>query len=1069
MNIFMLKNCFIKIILRLLGLINSNNYTMKTKFNGILTLLLALVVQISFAQEKTITGTVTDDSGSLPGVSVIIKGTTKGTETDFDGKYTIKAKSGDILSFSYIGYKKAERKVSASNKINVVLKSDNTVLDEIVVVAYGTQTKESIVGSVAVVSNEVIEKQQVVSVTNALQGTVPGVSIVSAGGQPGDNPTIRIRGVGSINADASPLIILDGSPYNGNINSISADQIESMNVLKDASSTALYGSRGANGVILINTKKGKINAPTKITFRSSTGFANQAVKQHELLNTDDQMRYTWEAIKNSEVYVNGASPADAAQTASNNLISGFGYNPYGPSVPNPVDVNGNLVTSNKLWETNWRDLLFNDAAVRQEHGLTASGGSASSTYFFSVNYLDQEGSISESDFERITTRLNMTSKLKDWLTVGFNSSYSTSKQNNPTQSGSSFQSAVQWTTSVSSVYPLFRRNESGQLIKDNFGQNIYDYGNNSSQLLNGTRAVFEGENAYGSLFNYVNLNTRDNIQANGNAQIRFTDYLNFRTTVGFEKVLFDSYGYVHNEFGYAANVGGRVSQTRNITSTLNLINALNFDKTFGDVHNVSASLIHESYKLKIEGLNAQGVGFLPNVKVLNGSTTPEGVGGFLSEERLESYLARASYNYDNKYFIEGSYRRDGSSRFSEDTRFGDFYSVGGSWIISKENFLAGNSVLNYLKLKASYGELGNNRGIGYFPYLSLFETGFNELTNTGVVLGSVSDPLLSWEKTSSANVGLDFGLFNNRISGSVEYFQKESIDLLYDKPLPGSTGNTSITTNVGAIKNSGVEFNLNSINVTSENFEWSSNLNVSFTKNEITELTQESFINGTKRWEVGTSLYEFYIQEYRGVDPATGEALWSIDELDATTNEPTGNRLTTNDYASATRYQTGKESLPDFQGGLTNTFKYGNFDLNVLMNFSVGAYVYDSTYAALMSGFEQSGRAASVDLVNRWQNPGDVTDVPRFENSQNDYNSTSTRFLFKNDYLRVKALTLGYTLPTDVAENIGVSKLRVYFQGDNLATFQSHKGIDPEQSLAGTTNNRSFNQRIFSLGLNLEL
>jgi len=1041
---------------------------MKTKFNGFLTLFLAFVVQITFAQERTISGTVTEESGALPGVSVLVKGTLSGQETDFDGKYSIKAKTGDVLVFRYLGYKTVEKTVGNANSINVKLEQESNVLDEIVVVAFGTQTKESIVGSVAVLTNDVIEKQQVVSVTNALQGTVPGVTIISAGGQPGNNPEIRVRGVGSINADASPLIILDGTPYNGNINSISPDQIESMNVLKDASSTALYGSRGANGVILINTKKGKLNSPTNITFRTTMGFANQAVKQHALLNTDDQMRYTWEAMKNSDVYVNGLAPNVAAQNATNGLISGFGYNPYGPNVPNPVDVNGNLVTSSKLWETDWTALLFNDAALRKEHGLTASGGSATSTYFFSANYLDQEGSIAESDFKRITTRLNLTSKLKDWLTIGFNSSYSTSKQNNPTQSGTAFQSAVQWTTSVSSVYSLYRRDVNGVIIPDNFGNPIFDYGNTSGQNVNGTRAVFEGENAYGSLFNYINLNTRDNIQANGYAQFDFTDYLNFRTTVGFEKVIFDGYQYVHNEFGFAANVGGRVSQDRNITSTLNTINALNFDKTFGDVHNISASLIHEAYKFKIEGLSAQGVGFLPNVKVLNGSTTPESVGGYLNEERLESYLARASYNYDGKYFVEGSYRNDGSTRFSKETRFGDFFSVGGSLIISKENFLKDSSVLNFLKLKGSYGELGNNRGIGYFPYLSLFETGYNELDQTGVVLGSVSDPLLSWEKTSSINVGIDFGLFNNRINGSVEYFEKESIDLLYDKPLPGSTGNTSITTNVGALKNSGIEINLNTINISKANFEWSTNLNLSFVKNEITELTQESFINGTKRWQVGTSLYEFFIQEYRGVDPATGEALWSIDELDAN-NEPTGNRLTTNNYASATRYQTGKESLPDFQGGITNTFKYGNFDLNVLMNFSVGGYIYDSTYASLMNGFEQFGRAASVDLVNRWQNPGDVTDIPRLQNSQNDFNATSTRFLFKNDYLRLKAVTFGYTLPSEVAKNVGLGRLRIYFQGDNLLTFQSHKGIDPEQSLAGTTDNRSFNQRIYSLGLNLEL
>ena len=1045
---------------------NSNNQKMKTKFNGILTLFLALVVHISFAQESTISGTVSDSSGVLPGVSVIIKGSTKGTETDFDGKYSIKVNTGAVLVFRYLGYKVTERKTSNSITINVKMEEDSSSLDEVIVVAYGTQTKESIVGSVAVVSNEVIEKQQLVSVTNALQGTVSGVNIISAGGQPGENPTIRIRGIGSINADASPLIILDGTPYNGNINSISADQIQSMNVLKDASSTALYGSRGANGVILINTKKGKINAPTKITLRSSTGFANQAVRQHELLNTDDQMMFSWEAIKNAEVYVNNVDPTTAAQNASNSLINGFGYNPYGPSVPNPVDVNGDLVTSNKLWETDWASLLFNEAAIRKEHGLTASGGSDSSTYFFSVNYLDQQGSISESDFERVTTRLNMTSYLKDWLKIGFNTSYSTSKQNNPTQSGSSYQSAVQWTTSVSSIYPLYRRDENGVLINDNFGQPIFDYGN-AAQTTNGVRPSLEGENAYGALFNYTNVNNRDNIQANGNVQVKFSDNLNFKTTLGFEKVLFDSYQYVNNEFGYAANVGGRVSQSRNVTTTLNLINSLNFDKTFYNNHNVSASVIQEAYKFKVDALSAQGVGFLPNVKVLNGSTTPEGVGGYVSEERLESYLGRVSYNYATKYFIEGSYRRDGSSRFSKETRFGDFYSVGGAWLISKENFLEGNSVLNYLKLSASYGELGNNRGIGYFPYLSLFETGYNELTQTGVILGAVSDPLLSWEKTASFNTGLDFGFLNNRINGSITYFEKESIDLIYNKPLPGSTGNTSITTNVGAIKNSGIEFELRTKNIEKNKFQWNTSFNITATKNEITELTQESFINGTKRWEVGTSLYEFFIREYAGVDSSNGKALWFKDQLDAD-GEPTGTKLVTDVYADATRYATGKESLPDFEGGITNTFSYGDFDLNVLMNFSVGGYIYDSTYAGLMGGFETLGGAGSVDLDNRWQNPGDVSNVPRLQNSQNDFNSTSTRFLFKNDFLRLKALTLGYNVPLNTIENIGLSKLRLYFQGDNLVTVQSHKGIDPEQSISGTTNNRSFNQRIFSLGINLE-
>ncbi|WP_435262117.1 TonB-dependent receptor plug domain-containing protein [Tenacibaculum sp. nBUS_03] len=302
---------------------------MRTKFNGILTLLLAFLVHVTYAQDRVISGTVSDESGPLPGVTILKKGTTNGTETDFDGNYSLKVKTGDILVFSFVGMKTAQKVVGSSNRIDITLQNDN-LLDEVVVVAYGTQSKKAIVGSVSILNNEIIEKQQVVSVTNALQGSVPGVNIISAGGQPGDNPTIRVRGVASISANASPLIILDGTPYNGNINSISSDQIESMSVLKDAASTALYGSRGSNGVILITTKKGKFNAPTRVTVRSSVGFANQAVNPHKLMSTDDQFRYTWEAIRNTNQYVNGQSPALAATNASNNLVSGFGYNPYGP-------------------------------------------------------------------------------------------------------------------------------------------------------------------------------------------------------------------------------------------------------------------------------------------------------------------------------------------------------------------------------------------------------------------------------------------------------------------------------------------------------------------------------------------------------------------------------------------------------------------------------------------------------------------------------------------------------------------------------------------------------------------
>jgi len=1036
---------------------------MKTKFNGILALLLALVVQFTFAQEKQISGTVSDETGPLPGVSVIIKGTSNGVETDFDGLYQIMAKQGDVLVFSYVGMEEKNVTVGSSNLLNVKMTGGN-LLEEVVVVAYGSQSRKSIVGAVAVIDSEVLENQQVSSVTSALQGSVSGVNIVSAGGQPGDNPTIRIRGIGSINASADPLIILDGAPFNGNLNTISSDQIKSMNVLKDASSTALYGSRGANGVILITTKRGRVNSPTVVDVKSSIGFSRNAVKFHSLNSTDQFMRYSWEAMRNSYQYVDGETAADAGQLASDNLVSTIGYNPYDSATP--VNTNGELVSTNKKWDTDWGDYLLNDNAIRQEHGINISGGSDNTTYFFSANYLDQNGAIKTSNFQRITNRLNIDTKVNDWFNTGLSASYSTSKQNYPTQSGSSYQSAQQWYYSLSSVYPVYKRDANGDYALDSKGNKFYDYGDTGGQSVNGVRPVFEGENGVGALYNYDELNKRDNFTANGYAQITFSDNLNAKTQISFEKFTFNSYSYVHNEYGYAANVGGRVSQDRDFITSTNITNSLNYNKTFNEAHTLSVNLIHEAYERNADELSAQGVGYLPNVKVLNGSTTPEYVGGSFTDETLLSYLGRVAYNYNEKYFIEGSFRRDGSSRFGEDVRWGDFYSVGGSYVISDEDFLADSDVLTYLKLRSSYGELGNNRGIGYFPYLSLFETGYNELGNTGVVLGGVADPNLTWEKTSSFNVGLDFRLFNDAIRGSVDYYSKESVDLIYDQPLAISTGNSSITTNVGAIKNSGIEISLNSNNISKGDFTWTTNLNLSFDKNEITELTQDGFINGTKRWEEGRSLYEFYTYEWAGVDPDTGYGMWFKDVLDGEGN-PTGDQETTLEYSEASRNYVDKSSLPDFIGGLTNYVRYGNFDLNVLVNFSMGATILDGTYQSLMDGFSRAGRASSSDISDRWQQPGDITDTPLLLNASNDFNGTSTRFLFDNDYLRLKAVTLGYNLPTETVNKFGVSKLRFYFQGDNLATFQSHKGIDPEQSLAGTTNSRSYNQKIFSFGINL--
>jgi TonB-linked SusC/RagA family outer membrane protein len=1032
-----------------------------------------LSIQLVSSQEKNIRGVVSDASVPIPGVNIRVKGSNQSTQTDFDGSYTVNAKLGDVLLLSFVGFVDKSVIVGSSDSLNVVLESEAKSLNEIVVVAYGKQKSKSIVGSVVTVGRDILDKQISTSVLTSLQGSVAGVNIISSGGQPGDNPIIRIRGISSINSDASPLIILDGAPFAGNLNTISSDQVESITVLKDASSTALYGSRGSNGVIVITTKRGKLNSAPKVNFSTLVGFASNAVPLHHLVDSDTYMKYSWEALRNANQYVGKQTPVVAGQNASNALITNLGYNPY--TVVTPVDANGNLVTTNKKWDTNWEDLILNDAALRTEHSFAVNGGSDNTTYSFLTNYLAQQGSVVTSKFDRITTRLSIDSKINNWLSAGITSFYSTSDQNYPSQSGSSYQSAIQWIYTIPSIYPLYRRDGNGDLITDGNGQNIYDYGvGDSSQLVNSNRVQLNNENAYGSLYNYKTRYKRDDFTANAYLQFTLAKDLIFKTNLAYDKYLYDYYNYANNEFGYASNVSGRVTQDRDITTSSNLINTLSYKKSFGD-HNFGIDLIQEAYKFKVDALGAQGEGFLPEVYVLSGSTTPTSASGYTAEETISSYLGRLTYNYKEKYFLEGSYRKDGSSRFGSDVRWGDFYAVGGSWLVSEENFLKDYTVISVLKLKASYGELGNNRTlnpdgtVNYFPYKQLFETGYNELTNTGVVFGNVVDPNLTWEKTGSSNFGLEFGLFQNRIIGTVDYYSKESVDLIYKKPLPGSTGSPSggVYTNIGAVKNYGWEFSLNTRNMETANFLWTTNLNFSFDKSELTELPQP-FIDGTKRWEVGRSIYEFYIQEWAGVDPDTGYGMWYKDVL-GTDGKPTGDRVTTKVYAEATRYYAEKSSLPDVVGGFTNYFRYKNFDLNVLFNFSYGSYVYDSTYASLMEGFETPGRAAHQDLESRWQKPGDITNVPLFLGSNNDFNAQSTRFLFKNDYVRLKALNFGYNLPKDLLERIKISKLRVYFQGDNLWTYQSHKGIDPEQSLSGTTNSRSYNQKIVSFGVNLEL
>ncbi len=1063
---------------------------MKLKLTWLLTLLMVFSIQFSFAQEKTISGEVTSsvDGLPLPGVNVIVQGTSRGAQTDFDGRYAIKASSGEVLVFSFVGMKEVTANVGANNSINITMEEDISALDEVVVVAYGTQTREAIVGAVDVIDAGVIETQQVTSPLRALQGTVAGVNIVTAGGQPGQNPNIRIRGFGSFNDELgtrnfdtgnfassnAPLIIIDGAPFSGNLNTISQDQIESMSVLKDASAASLYGSRAANGVIIITTKRGKKNTGAEISLRSQYGFSNPAVGVHDLVDSEDYLKLMWTSLRNDNLYGSGLSPADAAANASNGLIPFIGYNPYG--VTTPIDTNGNLVSgANLLWNTSWEDEVLRKDVPRINHTLSVSGGGEKSNYFFSFDYLNEDGPVIRSDFERVATRAAIDTQVKDWLKTGITLSYSRSTGNNPDQTSGSTTQAILWLYSNSSVYPIYVRDANGNLIRDNDGELIYDLGNGNGrpvgQPINNSRPGIAGENILASLLLGTEKRTRANLLSSAYAEVSLLDNLTFKSTLNYENYVFDSHSFDDDIIGAASNVQGRVSKRRNITTTLNAVQALNYSNVFGN-HSVSVDAIYESNTTANDFFRASSTGFLPGQEEFGNGTVAESFGGFRSERRITSILGRLSYNFSKKYFIEGSYRQDKTSQFEEEFRTGDFFSVGGSWVISNEGFMENVDWVNNLKVRASVGELGNiNIPGGFFPTSFLFGgANFGNVTISPVEgqpsnlpAGTLPDPATQWETTKSTNYGLDFTLFDGALSGSVEYFDNESKDLIQAITNTPSSGVPFLRANAGTISNSGWEVTLNANIINKEDISWSVGGNVSVLKNEIKEITPftDELIQGSKRWVPGTSIFEFYVRDWAGVDPATGDGLWYIDVLDAN-GEVTG-RDVTNDYDNATRYQTGKESLPDVQGGFNTFFRFKQFDVNALFNFSVGAYVYDTDYTGLIN--PAVGGSAHPDNFKAWSQPGDITDFPRLTQGQNSFTFRSTRWLFNNDFLRLKALTVGYNLPGDVLDRINLKQLRLYVQGDNLVTWQSHKGIDPEQAFNGLTNNRSPLQRTITFGV----
>jgi TonB-linked SusC/RagA family outer membrane protein len=1063
---------------------------MKTNFNGILTLLLAFVVQMTFAQEESVSGTVSDKSGVMPGVSVIIKGTTTGVETGFDGKYSIQANRNDILIFRYLGYSITQKTVGTSNIINVTLSIDeNNTLDEIIVVGYGTSTKKSFTGTATVVNSENIDAKAVSNVAQALIGEAAGVVVTRTDGRPGASATIRIRGFNSIEGNSSPLYVVDGVPFSADINAINPNDIESTVILKSASATAIYGSRGANGVVLLTTRKGTVGKNT-VEFDFSSSISSRSLPRYNLVNNEEQyMELIYAGLKNTADFAGNANPS---QFALDNLFSDRGiaplYNMWNVADGNElIDPNTGRAISGvtrKYTPTDWKDEGYVDG-IRNEMNFKTSGGTAKTKHYFSLGYLSDEGYVAESKYDRYSTRLNVTSNPIDKVKISTNLDYSYSEYNDATgYGGGDVTYMLEYTPTI---YPLFLRDTDGAFVNNpNTGQPFYDFGDNTAGNARGFSATYNG---VGEAIYNINRTKRHNVNGNIKLAVEILEGLTFETTYGmnyFSSNLDRTRNSIQGSQGVA--LGGTIYKANTTYVAQNFNQILRYDFKLGGDHTLDMLVAHESTvdhdeyfdlsKKGIVNLNPNAAGVPDNYLDQNGVSS-----GYIEETSLESYFTQANYNFAQKYYVSATLRTDGSSKFYKN-KWGTFGSVGAGWNVSEEDFLRSSEVINFLKIKADWGILGEQGNAAYQGQL-----GFNIenlLGQPSLAPRAVVDTDITWESSKKIQVGAQIELFNGRIKADVDYFINTTNNLFVAKKLAPSTGDAVIFTNDGALENKGIEFNVTGNIVRNKDFNLSLTINGALLDNTITRMPIENAtdlpkvvnIKGNFALSEGSSIYDYYLREWVGVDPANGNPMWSehwSDEndngqydsgegiadmlifVDANPDVVIQERMT-NTYANATRKYVGKSAIPTVSGAFRLNTSYKGFSLSTQFSYALGGYGYDSMYGNLMSNGKVGDNSYHTDMTDRWMQPGDISAVPRLYSNENvQVRSPSSRFLQKSDYLALNNFRLGYNLASEFLERTAFSSVNLWLSGDNLFLLSTRDGYNPTTSLTGASGRYTYN------------
>ena len=1053
------------------------------KIKFFFSLLSVLAVTTLYAQDVNVTGTVTDaETGEpVPFASIQIKGTLTGGSSDADGKYSILVHEDAVLIFSSIGYQTMEIGVDGKSTLNVSLSPDTEMLDETIVVAFGTSTRESFTGSATVVNSGDIAKVQSSDVTRALEGVVAGVQMTTSSGSLGQSPSIMIRGVSSINASNSPLYVIDGVPYSGDMNNINPNDIESMTVLKDAASNALYGARGANGVIMITTKKAK-SGDAIVNIDAKWGWNTKALQEYDYItNPAEYYEAHYSALYNYYRYGRGMSAAEAHLTANNNVAGsssngGLGYQVF--TVPegqafigtngkvNPNATLGRRVTYGGqeyyLYPDNWVDETYTQS-LRQEYNVSVSGTTGKASIFASFGYLNNKGIIDGSDMYRYSARLKADYQAKSWLKVGANAAYTKFNWNNGNSdegSSSSTGNVFAFASAIAPIYPVYMRDGNGNIMVDDRGNIRYDYGAgaNAGQV----RPVMNNANPLQSL-------TLDKSNSEGNAlngtayaEVNFLKDFKFTFNVGMGLDETRSTSVQNPYYGQFASMGGIISKNHARTYYFNMQQLISWDRTFADIHHVSVLLGHENYSTSSYDLGAakSNMFSIDNTELNGAVSDMQSATSAYDSYNNEGYFVRAQYDYAEKLFLSASYRRDASSRFHPDHRWGNFWSLGAGWLINKEPWFNA-SWIDMLKLKASIGSQGNDN-IGNYRYLDTYtiESGAGDIA---VIFNSKGNPEITWETNTNFNAGADFDFWGGRLTGTVEYFYRLTSDMLFYFYTPDSIGYSGYYDNVGDMRNSGIEVSLNGVLMQRKNFRWDAYLNFTHYTNKILRIPDdnktakfeghEGYRSGTSFYGEGLPIYTFLMPKYAGVDHSTGEPLWYRD-ITNEAGEVVGT-TTTKTYSEATDYLCG-DPTPDLYGGFGTSLSFYGFDVSASFTYSIGGLTYDSGYAGLVSspvGTSTGGNIHKDVIEQAWTPENPDSDFPRWQFGDQYTSSKSDRFLVPASYLNFQNAQIGYTFPERLTQKIKVSRLRLYVSCDNIVYWSYRKGLDPRYSFSGSTNN----------------